>query len=61
VAASNRLLGLPGPTALMLGWTLGFLLLFVAPLGALAMLRRRALRPKVDADPLEDDEELTDA
>ncbi len=44
VAASNQMLGLPGPTGQILLWTLGFALVFVAPLSAMAISRRRAAR-----------------
>lgn len=40
VAASNHLLGLPGPTSAMVLWTLGFLALIVVPLFLLSLARR---------------------
>ena len=40
VAASNHLLGLPGPTGAMVLWTLGFLAVIVLPLVLLALARR---------------------
>ena len=41
VAASNQMLGLPGPTGLILLWTLGFALVFGVPLGFMGLSRRR--------------------
>lgn len=40
VAASNRLLGISGPTAEILMWTLGFLAVFGTPMAILALRRR---------------------
>ena len=58
VAASNHLLGLPGPTGAMLVWTLGFLAVIVLPLVLLALARRpgglRGIRDDGQIDPVEE-------
>ena len=61
VAASNRLLGLSGPTGAMMLWTLGFLLLLGVPLAILALSRRRASRSTTDDEVTIDEEEKIDA
>ena len=58
VAASNRLLGLGGPTGQMMMWTLGFLLLLGIPLAILALTRRRASRRGAGEDEEQIDDEL---
>jgi phosphate transport system substrate-binding protein len=55
VAASNRLLGLSGPTGSMLMWTLGFVLVLAIPLALLALSRRRLARSSLTDDQLDDD------
>ena len=62
VAASNRLLGLSGPTASMMLWTLGFLLVLGVPLALIALARRRASRVGAGHDEtMIDEEEKIDA
>ncbi len=63
VAASNRLLGISGPTGLMLLWTLGFLLVLVLPLTIFALARRAKMARSAvtSSGALIDEEETSDA
>ena len=62
VAASNRLLGLSGPTGSMMLWTLGFLVVLGVPLALIALARRRASKVGAgDDEAMIDEEEKIDA